>query len=91
VVAQDGSHAVFALVTVGTPAAALPPPIRFPGLDPDRVYTVRPIGTAPRYMQDAPPPWLAAGSATLSGRFLTEAGLPAPLLIPEQALLLELS
>ncbi|MEU4622142.1 alpha-galactosidase [Actinoplanes sp. NPDC023801] len=91
VVAQDRTHAVFALVTVGTPAAALPPPIRFPGLDPERDYTVRPIGAPPRYMQDAPPAWMTAGSVTLPGRFLAEAGLPAPLLTPEQALLLELS
>ncbi|BEL12314.1 alpha-galactosidase [Actinoplanes sichuanensis] len=91
VVAQDRSHAVYALVALGTPAAALPPPIRFPGLDPDRSYTVRPIGVPPRTMQDAPPPWLAAGSITLPGRVLTELGLPAPLLTPEQALLLELS
>ncbi len=90
VVAQDRSHAVFALVTVGTPAAALPPPIRFPGLDPDRLYTVRPIGVPPRVMQDAPPPWLADG-VTLPGRVLTSAGLPAPLLVPDQALLLELT
>ncbi|SDT79066.1 alpha-galactosidase [Actinoplanes derwentensis] len=90
VVAQDRSHAVFALVTVGTPAAALPPPIRFPGLDPDRLYTVRAIGVPPRVMQDAPPPWLANG-VTLPGRVLTTAGLPAPLLVPDQALLLELT
>ena len=91
VVAQDRTHAVFALVAIGSPAAALPPPIRLPGLDPDRLYTVRPIGAAPRVVQDAPPPWLAAGSATLSGRVLAEVGLPAPLLTPEQALLLELT
>lgn len=89
VVAQDRSHGVFALVTVGTPAAALPPPIRFPGLDPDRLYTVRPIGVAPRVVQDAPPPWLSTG-VTLPGRVLSVAGLPAPLLVPDQALLLEL-
>ncbi|MEU4163769.1 alpha-galactosidase [Actinoplanes sp. NPDC026670] len=91
VVAQDRSHAVYALVSLGSPAAALPPPIRFPGLDPDRSYTVRPIGVPPRTVQDAPPPWLAAGAITLPGRVLTELGLPAPLLTPEQALLLELS
>jgi alpha-galactosidase len=91
VVAQDRGHAVYALVTLGTPAAALPPPIRFPGLDPNRSYTVRPIGDPPRTVQDAPPPWLAAGAITLPGRVLSELGLPAPLLTPEQALLLELS
>jgi alpha-galactosidase len=90
VVAQDRSSAVFALVTLDSPAAALPPPIRFPGLDPDRHYTVRPLGQAPRVVQDAPPPWLVAGSATLPGRLLSEVGLPAPLLVPEQAALFSL-
>ncbi|MEU4424057.1 alpha-galactosidase [Actinoplanes sp. NPDC024001] len=88
VVAQDRTQAVFALVTVGSPTVALPPPVRFPGLDPDRLYTVRPIGTPPRVVQDAPPAWLAAGSVTLPGRVLAEVGLPVPLLAPEQALLL---
>ncbi|MFC7527637.1 alpha-galactosidase [Actinoplanes sp. GCM10030250] len=88
VVAQDRTEALYALVATGSPAAALPPPIRFPGLDPDRSYTVRPIGTPPRVLQDTPPPWLANGSVTLPGRTLAEAGLPAPLLTPEQALLL---
>jgi alpha-galactosidase len=87
VVAQDRCEAVFALVTLDTPATALPPPLRFPGLDPGRLYTVRPIGQPPRVVQDAPPPWLAAGTITLSGRVLAEAGLPAPLLVPEQAAL----
>ncbi|MBG0560182.1 alpha-galactosidase [Actinoplanes aureus] len=88
VVAQDRSRAVYALVATGSPAAALPPPVRFPGLDPDRLYTVRPIGTQPRVVQDAPPAWLAAGSVTLPGRVLAEVGLPVPLLAPERALLL---
>ncbi|MEV6301460.1 alpha-galactosidase [Actinoplanes sp. NPDC051861] len=91
VVAQDRSQAVFALVSMGSARAALPPPIRFPGLDPDRLYTVRPLGTPPRVMQDAPPPWMAAGSVTLPGRVLAEVGLPAPLLAPEQALLLNVA
>ncbi|MEU4557186.1 alpha-galactosidase [Actinoplanes sp. NPDC023936] len=91
VVSPDRSSAVYALVAVGSPSAALPPPIRFPGLDPDRAYTVRPIGTPPKAVQDTPPAWLAAGSVTLPGRVLAEAGLPVPLLAPEQALLLEVS
>jgi alpha-galactosidase len=66
---------------------AVPPPVRFPGLDPVRRYTVRPLvlGSPPRALQDAPPPWLAVGEVTLPGRLLTEVGLPAPLLTPEQA------
>ncbi|GLW32571.1 alpha-galactosidase [Actinoplanes regularis] len=91
VVAQDRSSAVFALVTLDSPAAALPPPIRFPGLDPARHYEVRPLGHPPRVVQDAPPPWLATGSITLPGRVLSEVGLPAPLLAPEQAALFTLT
>ncbi|RAK38304.1 alpha-galactosidase [Actinoplanes lutulentus] len=88
VVSQDRSSAVFALVALGTPRSALPPPVRFPGLDPNRVYTVRPIGTPPKMVQDAAPAWLSVGSVTLPGRVLSELGLPSPLLAPEQAILL---
>ncbi|BCJ41868.1 alpha-galactosidase [Actinoplanes ianthinogenes] len=91
VVAQDRSEAVFALVTLDSTAAALPPPVRFPGLDPDRAYTVRPVGLPPRAVQDAPPPWLAGGAVTLPGRVLAEVGLPVPLLVPEQAALFALT
>ncbi|MEU4688339.1 alpha-galactosidase [Actinoplanes sp. NPDC023714] len=91
VVAQDRSAAVYALVATGSPRAALPPPMRLPGLDPDRLYTVRPLGTPPKVVQDAPPAWLTAGAAKLPGRVLSEVGLPVPLLAPEQALLLEVN
>ena len=37
------------------------------------------------------PRWLEAGGVTLSGRALAEVGLPLPVLLPEQALLLHLS
>ncbi|MCY1139383.1 hypothetical protein OWR29_15395 [Actinoplanes sp. Pm04-4] len=43
------------------------------------------LGAPPRTLQDAPPPWLAAGEVTLPGRVLMEVGLPVPLLTPEQA------
>jgi alpha-galactosidase len=91
VVAQDRTTALFALVALDAPRAALPPPMRLPGLDPNRLYTVRPIGADPKSVQDFPPAWLAEGGVTLPGRVLAEVGLPVPLLAPEQALLLELS
>lgn len=93
VVSTDRAAAVFALVTLRAPGAAVPPPIRFPGLDPDRRYTVRPLllGTPPRTVQDAPPPWLRDGAVTLPGRLLAEAGLPVPLLTPQQAAVFELT
>jgi alpha-galactosidase len=87
VVAPDRGSAIYALVTLRAPAAAIPPPMRLPGLDPDRRYTVRPLilGAPPRTVQVTPPAWLAAGTITLPGRVLGEVGLPVPLLAPEQA------
>ncbi len=93
VVAADRSSAVFALVTLRAPGSAVPAPMVFPGLDPDRRYTVRPlvVGAPPRTVQDAAPAWLTAGSVTLPGRVLAEVGLPVPLLTPEQAAVFELT
>jgi len=42
-------------------------------------------------VQDAMPPWWADGSVTMSGRMLAAAGIPMPLLAPEQALVLEVT
>jgi len=90
VVSHDGDEALIALITLGASPVAVPPPLRFPGLDPDRHYRVQPVtlGDAPRAVQDAPPAWLAAGSITATGRTLAELGLAVPLLAPEQALVL---
>ena len=87
VVATGRDAAVFALVSLRAAGPALPAPLRFPGLDPDRRYLVRPLvlHAPPRAVQDAPPAWLAAGSVVLTGRVLGEIGLPPPLLTPEQA------
>jgi alpha-galactosidase len=89
-VAPDGGEAVIALVTLATASVSVHPPLRFPGLDPDRRYRIEPltVGGAPRTVQDAPPAWLAEGGITITGRLLADLGLPVPLLAPEQALLL---
>ncbi len=89
VVSADRASAVFAYVALAAPRAALPAPLRFPGLDPERRYRVSPLGlgTDPRTMQDAPPGWLGDGGITLPGSVLALVGLPAPLLNPEQAAL----
>jgi alpha-galactosidase len=49
VVAGDRSEAIFAIATVGNPLHVPGPRVRFPGLEPDRRYRVRPviIGTPP--------------------------------------------
>ncbi|GAB7045796.1 alpha-galactosidase [Catenuloplanes indicus] len=90
VVAQDRRSAIVAYVTLDAPQAALPAPLRIPGLDQNRLYTVRPLLTG-AVTQDAPPPWLASGSVTLPGRVLSEVGLAMPLLKPQQAALFEVS
>ena len=89
-VAPDGSEALLSLVTLATSAVAVPPPLRFPGLDSDRLYRIEPltVGGGPHAVQDAAPAWLVDGGITLTGRLLAEVGLPVPLLGPEQALVL---
>lgn len=90
IIAPDGGEALIALVTLSTAAVAVPPPLRFPGLDPDRRYRIEPltVGGVPHTVQDAPPAWLADGGITVTGRLLADLGLPVPLLGPEQALVL---
>jgi alpha-galactosidase len=89
-VAANGSEALIALVTLASSAVAVPPPLRFPGLDADRVYRLEPLtlGGAPHAIQDAPPAWLVEGGITITGQLLADIGVPVPLLGPEQALLL---
>jgi alpha-galactosidase len=92
VVAQDGSRALFSVATLATSANEVPVPVRFEGLDPDRAYRVElalPLG--PHAVNERRGvAWLDA-APVLSGRVLTELGLPMPLLNPEQALLLTLT
>ncbi|WP_241992995.1 alpha-galactosidase [Cryobacterium frigoriphilum] len=89
VVSPDRSVAVFAAVALAAPRSALPAALRFPGLDPARMYRVRPlsVGSAPRTIQDAPPPWLENAETTFSGTVLARVGLPPALLAPEQVAL----
>ncbi|WP_461010593.1 alpha-galactosidase [Streptomyces capparidis] len=90
VVAQDRSHALFAHVADGTTPTMVPPPLRLPGLDPDRRYAVRHLrlgdpGFGPH---KALPPWLTA-EPELTGRQLAAHGLALPPLNPEHVLLVE--
>jgi hypothetical protein len=57
VVAPDRNEALFSLATISSARVAVPPPVRLPGLDPDRSYRVAlvPLGTPARTIQDAPP------------------------------------
>ncbi|MET3806294.1 alpha-galactosidase [Nakamurella sp. UYEF19] len=93
VVAKDGSAAVFSYAQLTSGVGEGPVPMRFPGLDPDRDYTVTvldPTGET-GFVHREPPLWMADGSVTLSGRILETVGLAVPVLHPEQALLLELT
>jgi len=87
VVASDGRSAVYSYVALAAARAAVPTPLRFVGLHPERSYTVRPLllGALPRMIQDAAPAWLASGEITLTGAVLERVGIAAPLLAPEQA------
>jgi alpha-galactosidase len=94
VVAPDADHAVFALVAMSTGISAAPGRVRLPGLAPDIVYTVRtlPPGNAPHGPLRIPPPdWIVAGGVTLPGRVLAEVGIQAPVMYPEQLLLLHVT
>ncbi|MER7273944.1 alpha-galactosidase [Dactylosporangium sp. NPDC000244] len=94
VVSEDGRHALFAWMRIGTSATAHTPRVRFPGLRCDVDYALRTrteIGPASRH-QVADPAWFPAPgmSAAVSGGLLTGAGVPLPQLNPGQVLLLEL-
>ncbi|GAA1683462.1 alpha-galactosidase [Microbacterium lacus] len=93
VIAGDRSHAVFSVAALAATAAAVPEAVRLPGLDPRATYRVAvlPLAGDPGVIQDAPPPWTAAGSVELPGVALAEIGLPMPLLLPQQAVLLEVT
>jgi alpha-galactosidase len=49
------------------------------------------VAGGPQTKQAVAPRWLEAGGVTLEGRVLGEAGLPLPVLRPEQALLVHLT
>lgn len=89
VVAHGGDRAIYSWVTLATSAAETPAPVRFPGLDPDRVYRVRSVSPVldRHTIQRRPPAWLADG-VELSGTALAVIGLPMPILNPEHAVLI---
>ena len=90
VVAQDGSRGIFAAVQLRPSQYSRPTNLRLPGLDADANYQVRvvtPAGSA-EFMNLHVPTWMT-GEITLTGAFLDKVGLSAPVLRPEQALLIE--
>jgi len=82
-------QAVYAYVRLATTVDAVPPRLRLPGLDPARTYRVRvrpEVGDVPTSGRSQAP-WLGK-EVELPGAALTRTGLAAPLLHPDQAVLL---
>ncbi|KNC19577.1 alpha-galactosidase [Arthrobacter sp. RIT-PI-e] len=95
-VSGDRSRALFGYSLTGSSASYPPGALTFPGLDPDALYVVDlavPEEGHPGNGQ-SPLPWLQAAldgaPLRLSGRVLQQVGLQAPVLLPEQTLLIEL-
>ena len=98
VVAPDRSRALFAFAPVDSLYPDPAPRLRFRGLAPERAYRVRPVlvGSAPSGLK--PPRWWgertsdAAGfpGAVFTGAALEHVGVAAPILHPDQVLLLRM-
>ncbi|MDN5686158.1 MAG: alpha-galactosidase [Brachybacterium sp.] len=98
VVSPDRERALFTLAAVGRSDRSQHTRLRFPGLDPEALYRVLPLPSAARTSSLTPPRWMQLaeqaadeGGLAVPGSVLTAAGLTAPLLDPEQALLIDLT
>ena len=92
VVSPDRARGLFAFVSLDTGVAAQPGRIRLPGLDPETVYRIEPIHLSSEALvrnAAGPPAWWTDPTC-VSGRTLASVGLQAPMLYPEQALVLRL-
>jgi alpha-galactosidase len=90
-----GAWAVFTVARLATSPAAMPGPLRLPGVDPSSTYTVRlrPEAGLPGLLASPPPWWQAALSPeglVLPGAVLADVGLAMPVIGPAQGYLLEL-
>lgn len=92
VLSQDKKKALFSYVQLQPIVASHAPNLTFRGLDSEKNYQVKVVkdAGAPAFMAITPPTWLESG-AVMSGAALKSIGLPAPILRPESALLLEIS
>jgi alpha-galactosidase len=91
VVAQDKSEALYSYVQLRPIVTSHAPKLTFRGLISSAKYQVRIIDDAgsAEFMAITPPPWLESG-AVMTGSELENVGLPAPILRPENALLVEI-
>jgi alpha-galactosidase len=95
-VASDKSSALFAYSLTASSASYPPGKLTFPGLDPHRAYAVRlssPYTALPGNGQ-SPLAWaeasLTGAPLALTGATLAHVGIQAPVLLPEQSILIEL-
>jgi alpha-galactosidase len=91
VYAADRSEALVSYARLRTGTSLAPPPLRLPGLDPERRYRVEVVdlpraGRVPARHQ---PSWVAEG-IEVTGRQLGVHGLQMPVLNPESAVLVHL-
>jgi hypothetical protein len=86
-------NAIFAFVQLAPHVHSHPPNIRFRGLIIQRMYNVQVVNAVsePKMMQAEPPEWIQRQSIQVLGSWLEQYGLPAPILCPAEALLLELT
>ena len=92
VVAQDGTQAVYSFSSLRSGDDEVPGSIVLPGLDPGaryRVAVVYPTGRMP-ITERKGLAWVA-DSVVASGSFLSDVGLPMPILSPEHAIVLEVT
>ncbi|MEN9747601.1 MAG: hypothetical protein RLZZ603_293 [Actinomycetota bacterium] len=91
VMAQDGSRGIFAYVAMKQSQYVLPPALRLGGLDATARYRVKLVTPAGGFdpVGKELPTWLEG--VTVDGAFLMNQGLRAPILMPEQAFLLEVT
>jgi alpha-galactosidase len=93
VYAPDRSRAIVSFVQMATAPSLTPPPLRLPGLDPDRCYELAHLRLpGERWgMAIEQPRWITEGGLVLTGRQLDVHGIQPPILHPESAILVALT
>jgi alpha-galactosidase len=88
VYAADRSEALVSFAVVATAVSLTPPPLRMPGLEPDRHYRIErlPLPTERLGPNRSMLAWLTQG-VTMTGSQLGEIGLQLPALHPESAVI----
>ncbi len=91
IAARDHRRALYALTCTRRSPISPRGNITIPGLDDERTYVIRPllIGDPPDGL--IPPPWFGSNNQgiAMSGKMLRLHGVAAPLIYPDQAILLE--